>query len=60
MQGLVLREEADPVGPVVARARDLGLLLVGAGPRVVRFVPPLTVDEGEIDEAVSIVGEALA
>ncbi len=56
MLGLVLRDEA---GPVVARAREGGLLLVGAGPRVVRFVPPLTVSDAEIDEAVGIVGEAL-
>ena len=59
MQGLVLRDEAGPVGPVVSRAQELGLLLVSAGPRVVRFVPPLTVSEAEIDEAVAIVGEAL-
>lgn len=56
MQGLVLAREA---APVVARARELGLLLVGAGPRVIRFVPPLTVSHDEIDEAVGIVGEAL-
>jgi predicted acetylornithine/succinylornithine family transaminase len=56
MQGLVLDGEA---GPVVERAREAGLLLVGAGPRVVRFVPPLTVGVEEIDEAVEIVGDAL-
>lgn len=56
MQGLVLRGAAKPV---VARARERGLLLVGAGPAVVRFVPPLTVTEDEIDRAVAIVEEAL-
>lgn len=36
-----------------------GLLLVGAGPRVLRFVPPLTVNKSEIDQAVEIFREAL-
>jgi len=36
-----------------------GLLLVGAGPKVLRFVPPLTVSEDEIDEATGILKEAL-
>lgn len=31
---------------------DDGLLLVAAGPTVVRFVPPLIVTEAEVDEAV--------
>lgn len=36
-----------------------GLLLVGAGPNVLRFVPPLTVSEAEIDQAINIIKEAL-
>ncbi|KUG04206.1 acetylornithine aminotransferase [hydrocarbon metagenome] len=36
-----------------------GLLLVGAGPKVLRFVPPLTVSEAEIDQAINILKEAL-
>lgn len=56
MQGLVLGVDAKPV---VREAQERGLLLVGAGPRVVRFVPPLNVTHEEIDEAVEIVGKAL-
>ena len=36
-----------------------GLLLIGAGPKVLRFVPPLNINRGEVDEAVAILGAAL-
>lgn len=36
-----------------------GLLLVGAGPNVVRFVPPLTVNQTEIKQALGLFKEAL-
>lgn len=36
-----------------------GLLLIGAGPRVLRFVPPLTINEKEINQAAAILKEAL-
>lgn len=36
-----------------------GLLLVGAGPKVLRFVPPLNVNKGEIDRAVVLLKQAL-
>jgi len=58
MLGLVLEE--DRAGAVVAAAQEKGLLLVGAGPRVVRFVPPLTVSDEEIDEAVEVLREVVA
>jgi acetylornithine/N-succinyldiaminopimelate aminotransferase len=45
---------------VVKAAMQSGLLLVPAGPKVVRFVPPLIVTELEIDKAVSIVDRVLA
>ena len=57
MQGLVL---AGPAAPVVARARELGLLVVSAGPEVVRLVPPLVVTEAEIDEGVALLEESVA
>lgn len=56
MWGLQLEGEA---GPVVARARDAGLLVVPAGPDVVRFLPPLTVSSEELARGVSIVEESL-
>ncbi len=39
---------------VVKVAMDKGLLLVPAGPKVVRFVPPLIVSGAEVEEALSI------
>ena len=57
MRGIVLDR---PAGPVVAKARDLGLLLVSAGPQVVRLVPPLTITPDELDEGLAILGRALA
>jgi acetylornithine/N-succinyldiaminopimelate aminotransferase len=56
MQGLVLEGAA---APVVAAVRDAGLLVVSAGPDVVRFVPPLVVSEAELDEGVALLDAAL-
>lgn len=44
---------------VVARAREVGLLLTTAGPDVVRLLPPLTVSESEIDRALEGLSGAL-
>jgi len=57
LQGLVLDGDA---APVVARARERGLLLTVAGGNVVRFAPPLVVSRTEIDEAVAILDSVLA
>lgn len=45
---------------IVKAAMAEGLLLVPAGPKVVRFVPPLIVTAPEIDSAVQIIGKAIA
>lgn len=42
------------VAPYIAAAEEKGLLLVGAGPNVIRILPPLTVTKEEIDEAITI------
>lgn len=42
------------VAAYIAAAEEKGLLLVGAGPNVIRLLPPLTVTKTEIDEAVAI------
>jgi 4-aminobutyrate aminotransferase len=46
---------------VLARCRDAGLLLLSCGPydNVVRFIPPLVVDEAQLRHAVRIFGAAL-
>ena len=42
------------VAPYIVAAEEKGLLLVGAGPNVIRLLPPLTVTKEEIDEAITI------
>ncbi|QEY20728.1 acetylornithine transaminase [Psychrobacillus sp. AK 1817] len=49
--GLVCEDEA---APYITEAENAGLLLVGAGPNVIRLLPPLTVSSEEIDQAVDI------
>jgi acetylornithine/N-succinyldiaminopimelate aminotransferase len=56
LRGLVLEGAAVPV---VARCRELGLLVSVAGNNVVRFAPALTVERAAIDEAVGILDKAL-
>ena len=49
-----------PAGPVVEAARADGLLVITAGKgNVVRMVPPLTVTEAEVDEAVEALCTAI-
>jgi 4-aminobutyrate aminotransferase len=49
---------------VLTRAVHHGLLLLACGMSTVRFIPPLMIDRGHVDEAMGILatalGEALA
>ncbi|HAA27754.1 MAG TPA: aspartate aminotransferase family protein [Cyanobacteria bacterium UBA8553] len=45
---------------VVKAAMENGLLLVPAGPKVIRFVPPLIVSAQEIDQATETIEKAIA
>jgi acetylornithine/N-succinyldiaminopimelate aminotransferase len=56
LQGLIVDGDATPV---VARARERGLLVSVAGGNVVRVAPPLIVSKTEIDEAVQLLDAAL-
>jgi acetylornithine/N-succinyldiaminopimelate aminotransferase len=56
MQGLELQF---PVKPIIQKCAELGLLLVGAGDNVIRFLPPLTVTEDEIHTAIKILESLL-
>ena len=51
MQGLVV---SVPVGDIVRKALDAGLVVLSAGQNVVRFLPPLIIDEKNIDEMAEI------
>ena len=55
--GLQLSE--DPT-PILKAARERGLLIITAGTNTLRFVPPLTISEAEIEEGLNILDEAIA
>lgn len=50
MQGLVVAGR--PVGEIVSRALENGLIIISAGTDVLRFVPPLIISEADVDEMV--------
>lgn len=57
MQGLVLDV---PVGEVVTKAMDKGLLVISAGSNVLRMVPPLIISRENVDEMISILTDVLS
>jgi acetylornithine aminotransferase len=61
INGMVLNPQtALTAAEVVKAGIDEGLLLVPAGPKVIRFVPPLIVTEKEVEEALQAVDRAMA
>ena len=56
MIGIQLEDEAKDS---IERLRDNGLLTLPAGPKVIRLLPPLTVTEAELQEALTIVERVL-
>lgn len=58
--GLIWGVELDrPAADVVVRAREAGLLVCSAGPRVIRIVPPLTIADEEIVRGIELLEAAL-
>ncbi len=57
MQGLVLTK---PVGDVIKKAMEHGLIVISAGGNVLRLVPPLVITESHVDEFVEKLEKALA
>ncbi|MBS7345829.1 MAG: acetylornithine transaminase [Caryophanon sp.] len=49
----------EDVSPYIEKLEQAGVLLVQAGPHVLRVLPPLTVTNEEIDEAVAIIASVL-
>ncbi len=56
MQGLVFNK---PVGPIIAKAMEKGLILLNAGISIIRFVPALVISKENIDEMVAILESCL-
>ena len=61
-QGLLVALEfaSDIAADVAAACRERGLLVNNVRPNAIRFLPPLTVSDAELDQAVDIVDAALA
>ena len=58
--GLIIGIEcSEPAADIVEAARAAGLLVITAGPNVVRLLPNLLVTPEEIDEAVSVLHQVL-
>jgi acetylornithine/N-succinyldiaminopimelate aminotransferase len=53
-------ELAEPAAPIVAAARERGLLVLTAGPEVIRLIPPLVITVEELERGVRILEEVLA
>ncbi len=51
LQGLVFDR---PVGDIIKRAMDKGLVLINAGTDIIRFVPPLVIEEQHVDEMIAV------
>lgn len=56
MQGLVVSR---PVGEIINRAIENGLLIISAGSDVIRFVPPLIITKEHVDEMMEILRKSL-
>ena len=56
MQGLVL---VKPVGDVIKKAMEYGLIAISAGGNVLRMVPPLILEKEHIDEMIEKLENAL-
>lgn len=57
MQGLVITGK--PVGEVINKAIENGLLVISAGSDVLRLVPPLVIEKEHVDEMISILENCL-
>ncbi|BAQ60275.1 acetylornithine aminotransferase [Geminocystis sp. NIES-3708] len=61
INGMEIKADIDLTSlDIVKKAMEKGLLLAPAGPKVLRFVPPLIVSATEIDQAIDILDNAIA
>lgn len=56
MQGLVFKV---PVGPVINKALEKGLILINAGTDIIRFVPPLVITKEAVDQMIGILTQSI-
>jgi acetylornithine/N-succinyldiaminopimelate aminotransferase len=59
--GLLIGIECvQPIAELVAEAREQGLLVVPAGPNVIRLIPNLLVSEADVEKGIRIISSILA
>lgn len=56
MQGLVFKV---PVGSVIHKALEKGLILINAGTDIIRFVPPLVITKEDVDQMIGILTQSI-
>ena len=56
MQGLEFSVE---VAPVINKALKEGLVLINAGTKIIRFLPPLIIEKSDVDDMIGILKNAL-
>ncbi len=57
LAGIELKENA---GPTLRALQDQGVLALGAGPTVVRYLPPLVISEAQVSRVIEATAKALA
>lgn len=57
LQGLVFNR---PVGGIISKALENGLILINAGTNIIRFVPPLIITREDVDHMIAILEACLA
>ncbi|MCI6858260.1 MAG: aspartate aminotransferase family protein [Eubacterium sp.] len=57
MQGLEFKK---PVGDLINKALNKGLIIISAGSNILRFVPPLVIEKKDVDEMTAILKESIS
>ncbi|MCQ2492460.1 MAG: aspartate aminotransferase family protein [Lachnospiraceae bacterium] len=57
MHGLELDQ---PVGEIIKKCMDKGVIIINAGANILRFVPPLVIEKEHVDEMIAILDGVLA
>jgi len=57
MQGLVFKQ---PVGDIIRKAMDKGLILINAGTNIIRFVPALIITRQNVDDMIAILESCIS
>lgn len=56
MQGLVFNK---PVGDIIKKSMEKGLILINAGTHIIRFVPALTITKQNVDDMIAILESSI-